>query len=98
MIDKDCVKRKQKTGKSKPLDIKSLAIILLTIYSVSITCLYVWSSVHYKGLLTSLSEDIRQMNREVVRLPTEAHIKELEAQREEVLIEIRNIREARRDE
>lgn len=84
--------------KKKLPDIKTWFIILLTLYSLSVTSLYVWSSVKYKGILTTLSEALKTLNRENTTLPIEARIKELEQRREEVLQEIKDIQEAKRDE
>ena len=79
-------------------DIKTWFIILLTLYSLSVTSLYVWSSVKYKGILTILGEELKTLNRENTSLPVEARIKELEQRREEVLQEIKDLQEAKRDE
>ena len=84
--------------KKKLPDIKTWFIILLTLYSLSVTSLYVWSSVKYKGILTTLSEALKILNRENTTLPIKARIKELEQRREEVLQEIKDIQEAKRDE
>lgn len=79
-------------------DIKTWFIILLTLYSLSVTSLYVWSSIKYKGILTTLSEELKTLNRENTTIPVEARIRELEQQNQEVLQEIKNIQEAKRDE
>lgn len=79
-------------------DIKTWFIILLTLYSLSATSLYVWSSIKYKGILTTLSEELKTLNRENTTIPVEARIRELEQQNQEVLQEIKNIQEAKRDE
>lgn len=76
-------------------DIKTWFVILLTVYSLSITFLYVWSSVRSKEMLTVLGNDL---NRENVSLPIETRIRELEQQNQEVLQEIKDIQEAKRDE
>lgn len=79
-------------------DIKTWFIILLTLYSLSVTSLYVWSSIKYKGILTTLSEELKTLNRENTTIPVEARIRELEQRSQEVLQEIKNIQEAKRDE
>lgn len=79
-------------------DIKTWFIILLSIYSLSVTSLYVWSSVRYKEILTALGDELRFLNKENVSLPMEARIRELEQQNQEVLQEIKDIQEAKRDE
>lgn len=79
-------------------DIKTWFIILLTLYSLSVTSLYVWSSIKYKGILTTLSEELKTLNRENTTIPVEARIRELEQQNQEVLQEIKNIQEAKKDE
>ena len=76
-------------------DIKTWFVILLTVYSLSITFLYVWSSVRSKEMLTVLGNDL---SRENVSLPIETRIRELEQQNQEVLQEIKDIQEAKRDE
>lgn len=84
--------------KKKLPDIKTWFIILLTLYSLSVTSLYVWSSIKCKGILTTLGEELKTLNRENTTLPIEARIRELEQQREEVLQEIKDIQEAKKDE
>lgn len=79
-------------------DIKTWFIILLTLYSLSVTSLYVWSSIKYKGILTTLSEELKTLNRENTTIPVEARIRELEQRSQEVLQEIKNIQEAKKDE
>lgn len=79
-------------------DIKTWFIILLTLYSLSVTSLYVWSSIKYKGILTTLSKELKTLNRENTTIPVEARIRELEQQNQEVLQEIKNIQEAKKDE
>ena len=79
-------------------DIKTWFIILLSIYSLSVTSLYVWSFVRYKEMLTVLGDEIRLLSRENVSLPVETRIRELEQQNQEVLQEIKDIHEAKRDE
>lgn len=79
-------------------DIKTWFIILLTLYSLSVTSLYVWSSIKYKGILTTLSEELKTLNRENTTIPVEARIRELEQRSQEVLQEIKDIQEAKKDE
>lgn len=79
-------------------DIKTWFIILLTLYSLSVTSLYVWSSIKYKGILTTLSEELKTLNREKTTIPVEARIRELEQRSQEVLQEIKDIQEAKKDE
>ena len=71
---------------------------LLSIYSLSVTSLYVWSSVKYKEILTALGDELRFLNKENVSLPMEARVRELEQQNQEVLQEIKDIQEVKRDE
>ena len=71
---------------------------LLSIYSLSVTSLYVWSSVRYKEILTALGDELRFLNKENVSLPMEARVRELEQQNQEVLQEIKDIQEVKRDE
>lgn len=77
-------------------DIKTWFIILLTLYSLSVTSLYVWSSIKYKGILTTLSEELKTLNRENTTIPVEARIRELEQRSQEVLQEIKDIQEAKK--
>lgn len=85
-------------SKKKILDIKVLTIILLTLYSFSVTSLYAWSSLKYKRLLSGLDHELKVLNRENAILPSEIRIRELEQHNKEVLQEIKSLKEANRNE
>lgn len=79
----------------KRLDIKCIVIALLTVYAIAITGLYVWTSIRYKDVLADLTAELKELNRENAMLPAEMSIAKLESQRQEILEEIRAIKESK---